>query len=99
MPSAISTPGILRRGSDESNDIPNPVAIESGINMNSRFTEAAHMLKASTGIRGRSTKTGGLAKDIATGIVILANARVPKYAASILFLEVIAYILGRNRIS
>ena len=37
-------------------------------------------------------------KDVASDTPTLANARAPKYAASILFLEVIAYILKGDRI-
>ena len=42
---------------------------------------------------------GGLRKDDSIPTVNLASTMVPKYTASILFLEVIAYILGRNHIS
>ena len=58
-----------------------------------------HNLKASIGIEGSSTTAGDLRKDDANDIANLANTRVPKYTASILFFEVIAYILGRNHIS
>jgi len=43
--------------------------------------------------------TGNLEKADASQTPNLANIRVPKYARSILFLKVIAYILRRNRVS
>ena len=39
-----------------------------------------------------------MTKDIASDMANLASARLPKYAARILFLRVIAYILGWNRV-
>ena len=67
--------------------------------MNLRFIVIPHKLEAFIGSEWRSTKTGRWTKAGARDISDLANARVPKYTASILFLEVIAYILGRNHIS
>lgn len=56
-------------------------------------------LKASIGIGGRSTNATGREKADASDTASLANARVPKYTARILFLKVIAYTLSRGRIS
>ena len=67
--------------------------------MNLRFIVIPHKLEAFIGSERRSTKTGRWTKAGARDMIDLANARVPKYTASILFLEVIAYILGRNHIS
>ena len=58
----------------------------------------AHILRASIGTRGSSTNVGGLRKVNTNVVVNLANVRVPKYAARILFLKVIAYNLGRGYI-
>jgi len=56
-------------------------------------------LKASIGIGGRSTNATGRTKDEASDTANLANARVPKYTARILFPKVIAYTLRQSRIS
>ena len=61
------------------------------------ITKIEHMLKASTGTTGRFTTNVGSTKNDTMNIVNLANARTPKYTTSV-FLEVIAYSLGRNRI-
>jgi len=84
---------------DERNYAPNAVPIEFGTNLNLSSGRCPHKLKASTGIRGRSMTVGGLEKDDASDIANLANAKLPKYAASILFLKVIAYILRQYCIS
>ena len=57
------------------------------------------MLKVSIGTTGKSTTSVVPTKNDTTNIVNLADARVPKYNASVLFFEVIAYSLGRDRIS
>ena len=58
----------------------------------------AHILKTSSGIGGSPRGATGR-KNSTSDTPSLVNARAPKYAATILFLAVIAYILGRNRIS
>ena len=78
---------------------PNAVPIPLGTNLNWRFGTTGQKLKASIGIGGRSTNATGRVKDDASDTANLANARVPKYTARILFLEVIAYTLRRTRIS
>ena len=83
---------------NESNHIPNVVPIEIGANVSSGFMLIAHMLKASTGTSGRSTTNVGSTKKDTRNVVNLANARIPKYTMNVLFLRVIAYSLGRNRI-
>ena len=57
-----------------------------------------HELKASTGIGGGDMTTGDLENVDENVVVNLANARVPRYTTSILFLKLIAYTLGWNRI-
>lgn len=57
------------------------------------------MLKASTGIGGRSTKVTGRAIADVSARTGLANARLPKYTAATLLPIVIPYILRRDRIS
>ena len=66
---------------------------EFGANINWRRVSTAHRLKASIGIGGSSIIAGGLRKDVTNAMVNLANTMIPKYIASFLFLEVIAYIL------
>ena len=58
-----------------------------------------HKLKASTGTRGKSMFTGGPINHVTSEVTNLANARVPKYIASSLFLRVIAYMLRWGHIS
>ena len=87
------------RNWNERNHTPNMVPIEIGTNVSRGSTAIAHKLKASTGTRGKRTTNRGSTKDDRRSIVNLATARVPKYSARMLFLEVIAYILGLNRIS
>ena len=55
-------------------------------------------LKTSVGIGGASTTVGDSTRVVTSSIVNLASTRVPKQTASILFLQVTAYILGINRI-
>lgn len=93
------SPGFYADNWNEHDHAPNTVPIEFGANMNLRFIVIPHKLEAFIGSEWRSTKTGRWTKAGARDISDLANARVPKYTASILFLEVIAYILGRNHIS
>ena len=83
---------------NEHNHVPNVVPIDIGANMILGFMLIAHMLKASTGTMGRFTTNVGSTKNDTMNIVNLANARIPKYTTSVLFLRVIAYSLGRNRI-
>ena len=80
------------------NDVPNAVPNELGMTMSRGFTTVAQILKASIGTGGNSTNVGGLRKADTSVIANLANARVPKYAARILFLKVIAYTLGWGRV-
>jgi len=51
------------------------------------------------GIGGSIMMTGGWRTDVASEMDILANIKVPKYNASTLFLKVITYTLGRNRVN
>ena len=78
---------------------PNAVPIALGTNLNWRFGTTGQKLKGSIGIGGSSANATGRAKDDASDTANLVNARVPKYTARILFLKVIAYTLGRTRIS
>ena len=57
------------------------------------------MLKPSSGIGGRGVYTGGLKNDDASATANFATSKTPKYTASFLFLQVIAYTLRRNGIS
>ena len=75
------------------------VPIALGINLNWRCGTTGQKLKASIGIGGRTKNVTGLTKDDASDTTNLANARVPRYTARILFPKVIAYTLRRNRIS
>ena len=61
--------------------------------MNWRSTTTPHKLKASTGAEGKLMIVGGSVKEDASDRASLANARVPRYTAKILFPKVIAYIL------
>ena len=54
-----------------------------------------HVSKASIGIGGNSTTTGGLIKTDASETMNLASVILPKYTTRILFLNVIAYILSQ----
>ena len=81
---------------NECNSVPKALPIEYGITMNLRSIVIPHKLEASTGIKWRSTKPGRLAVVNARVIRNLVSARVPKYTAIILFLEVNAHILRRN---
>ena len=67
--------------------------------MDLRSVTTPHKLKASIGIEWRSRTTGCLTRVGASDTTNLTDTRVPKYTASILFLEVIAYILEFNRVS
>ena len=78
---------------DKYKHVPNRVPTEFGANINWRRVSTAHRLKASIGIGGSSIIAGGLRKDVTNAMVNLANTMIPKYIASFLFLEVIAYIL------
>jgi len=71
------------------------VPIEFGINMRWRLILIGHKLKVSIGIGGRVIIVGRLKKAVTRCMVVLANIRITKYTVSILFLEVIAYILER----
>ena len=84
---------------NERSYIPNAVPIAPGANLNLSCAVVAHKLKASIGIRGSSMITGGLERADANQTPNLVNDRLPKYTRSILFLEVIAYILRRSRVS
>ena len=90
--------GFYANDQNQRSDAPNAAPNELGTNMSRRSTTIAHILKASTGIGRNSTNVGGLTKAVASAIANLANVRVPKYTARILFLKVIAYTLGRGRI-
>ena len=79
-------------------DVPNAVPNELGISKSRMSTSIAQILKASIGTGGSSTNVGGLTKINTNVVVNLANVRVPKYAARILFLKVIAYSLGRGHV-
>lgn len=83
-------PEIRAGGWSGRNYVPNAVPTEFGTSLNWRSGEIPHKLKASIGSGGRVTIVGGLRKDVASATDSLANARVPKYATSSLFLPVIA---------
>ena len=85
----------------ENNDPPYVVPIEFKIALRRRSVtvDVPHRLNASTGILGRSMYAGGLINHVTSDPANLANARTPKYTASSLFLNVIAYILRWGRIS
>ena len=81
------------------NYVPNAVPIEFGANVGLRSVKSPQKLNISSGIGGTSGTIGGLIKGAASAEANLASTRAPKYNISILFLEVSAHILGRNRIS
>ena len=89
----------LGTSDDRAENPPNAVAIEFGTNLNWRSITVTHMWVASTGIEGKFAIVGALMNEVANATVNLVNARVPKYAANIVFPELIAYILKRHRVS
>jgi len=57
---------------------PNAVAMEFGTNLNWRSMTVTHKCVASTGIGGKFAIVGGLMNAVASDMVNLANASVPK---------------------
>jgi len=84
---------------NESGRVPKTVPIEFGTNMSWRSILTGHRPAPPIRSGGRVMMVGGWRTDTASDMVILANIRVPKYDASILFLKVITYTLGRSRIN
>jgi len=76
---------------NEHNYVPNTVSIEFGTNIGRRSILAGHTLTPVVDIGGRVMIVGGSRTDIASDMAILANIRVPRYRASILFLNDITY--------
>ena len=64
--------------------------------MNRRFGTIGHRFKASIGIRGESKSVTGSRKIDNSDMATLNKTRLPKYAATNLFLKVIAYTLRRE---
>lgn len=77
--------------------IPKAVPSECGTLLNRKSTTNPHKLKASIGAGGRSMIVRGPTRFDASETANLASAMLPKYTASILFLDVTAYTLRQNQ--